>query len=88
MCAEAINRLDQVKEVAHQISPKKNPLSYSDIIEKLILTHTRNSLAVIEDQIREHAVEINRLQELKRDLQDKATQTRIVIPKEIIKEIE
>lgn len=75
---EALQRLDELVNVANKATAGSGCMTRSDIIEQVIIKNTRNKREVIDEQIKEHAIEINKLQQLRRDLEDQAHQQKII----------
>lgn len=76
---EVLERLDDLVKIANKSTARPGVITRSDILETIILKNTRNKLEVIDEQIRNHAIEINRLQDLKRDIETKALNKNIPI---------
>lgn len=74
---EALTRLEELVKIANKVSSHRGVINRSDILEQIILKNTRNKLEVISEQIKEHAKEINRLQEIRNTLEEEAGQLKL-----------
>jgi len=77
---ESLTRLDELVKVANKSTARPGTITRSDIIDQIILKNTRNKLEVIDEEIKKHAQEVNRLQQLKRDIERETEARGIPIP--------
>ena len=78
---EALARLDDLVKIANSALRKRcgpGVINRSDILENIIIKHTRNKTEIIDERLKELAKEINHLQDIRADLLEKAERDRII----------